>query len=102
MADLGEVSDRRVRRIGNELEPVPGCSRRTDLAWHSKCLSQYEQDSVIEFLNTLQVLPPGTRALIVDEHGHKKHWPPNSERSEDAEREERPENAGKGLRQESR
>jgi hypothetical protein len=45
-------------------------------------LSQYEQDSAIEFLKTLQVLPPGTRALIVDEHGQKKHWPPHSERSE--------------------
>jgi cytochrome c peroxidase len=49
-------------------------------------LSQYEQDSVVEFLKTLQVLPPGTRALIVDEHGHKKHWPPHSEHSEESER----------------
>ncbi len=39
-------------------------------------LGQYEQDAVIEFLKTLQVLPPGTRALIVDEHGRRKHWPP--------------------------
>ena len=39
-------------------------------------LSEYEQDSVIEFLKTLQVLPPGTQALIVDEQGKKKIWPP--------------------------
>ena len=39
-------------------------------------LSGYEQDCVIEFLKTLQVLRPGTRALIVDEHGRPKKWPP--------------------------
>jgi hypothetical protein len=49
-------------------------------------LSQYEQDSVIEFLKTLQVLPPGTRALVVDEHGRRKNWPPRSGRSEDSDR----------------
>jgi cytochrome c peroxidase len=49
-------------------------------------LSQYEQDSVIEFLKTLQVLPPGTRDLIVDEQGNKKHWPPRGDRSTDSER----------------
>lgn len=36
----------------------------------------HEQDAVIEFLKTLQVLPPGTRHLIVDEHGRNKPWPP--------------------------
>ncbi|HEY3128102.1 MAG TPA: di-heme oxidoredictase family protein [Acidobacteriota bacterium] len=35
-----------------------------------------EQDSVIEFLKTLEVLPPGTNALIVDENGKEKIWPP--------------------------
>jgi hypothetical protein len=44
-------------------------------------LSQYEQDSVIEFLKTLQVLPPGTRALVIDEFGRRKHWPPGSGRT---------------------
>lgn len=37
-----------------------------------QALSPYEQDAVIEFLKTLQVLPPGTRALVVDERGRKK------------------------------
>jgi len=32
-------------------------------------LSEYDQGSVIEFLETLQVLPPGTTFLVVDEHG---------------------------------
>jgi CxxC motif-containing protein (DUF1111 family) len=38
-------------------------------------LSPHEQDCVIEFLKTLQVLPPGTKALVVDEKGHPKVWP---------------------------
>jgi len=33
-----------------------------------KALSEYEKDSLIEFLKTLQVLPPGTESLIVDEN----------------------------------
>lgn len=39
-------------------------------------LSAPEQDGLIEFLKTLQVLPPGTKDLIVDEHYQKKQWPP--------------------------
>lgn len=39
-------------------------------------LSQYEQGSIIEFLKTLQVLPEGTRHLVVDELGNAKAWPP--------------------------
>ncbi|MEO8368073.1 MAG: di-heme oxidoredictase family protein [Candidatus Solibacter sp.] len=39
-------------------------------------LTPYEQDSLIEFLKTLQVLPPGTKDLIVDENYKPKHWPP--------------------------
>lgn len=39
-------------------------------------LSETEQDSLIEFLKTLQVLPPGTKDLIVDENFHAKQWPP--------------------------
>jgi hypothetical protein len=37
-------------------------------------LSDYEQNCVIEFLKTLQVLPPGTRELVVDERGHPREW----------------------------
>jgi cytochrome c peroxidase len=39
-------------------------------------LSEYEQNSLIEFLKTLQVLPPGTKDLIVDENFRAKVWPP--------------------------
>jgi hypothetical protein len=38
--------------------------------------SVYDQDSLIEFLKSLQVLPPGTRSLVVDENFHEKKWPP--------------------------
>jgi len=39
-------------------------------------LSGYEQDSLVEFLKTLQVLPPGTRYLVVDEEFKPREWPP--------------------------
>ena len=42
-----------------------------------EALNQYEQGAVIEFLKTLQVLPPGTKSLIVDEHYKKRDWPPH-------------------------
>jgi hypothetical protein len=40
--------------------------------------SAYDQDSLIEFLKTLQVLPPGTAARIVDEKYRAREWPPAS------------------------
>ena len=42
-------------------------------------LTPYEQDCVIEFLKSLQVLPPGTRYLVVDERGREREWPPHEE-----------------------
>jgi hypothetical protein len=39
-------------------------------------LPQPEQDEVVEFLKTLQVLPPGTRSLVVDERFQPRAWPP--------------------------
>jgi hypothetical protein len=41
-----------------------------------QALSDHERDSLIEFLKTLQVLPPGTRDLIVDENFKAREWPP--------------------------
>ena len=38
--------------------------------------TKYEQDSLIEFLKTLQVLPPGTKDLIVDENFRPRESPP--------------------------
>lgn len=38
-------------------------------------LQPREQDAVIEFLKSLQLLPPGTPALVVDERLQPKKWP---------------------------
>ncbi|MBC8095602.1 MAG: hypothetical protein H7Y43_07305 [Akkermansiaceae bacterium] len=59
--------------------------RQAVLAHHGEALEErrsfqklpaYDQDSLIEFLKTLQVLPPGTRHLVVDENYAPKVWPP--------------------------
>jgi len=41
-----------------------------------EALSDYEQGSVIEFLKTLQILPPNAPSLVVHENGEAKRWPP--------------------------
>jgi hypothetical protein len=61
-----------------------GEARASRLAFDA--LPQYQQDCVVEFLKTLQVLPPGTRSLVVDEHGRRRHWPPRPDRSKDSDR----------------
>lgn len=44
-----------------------------------------QQNDLIEFLKSLQVLPPGSKSLVVDEHGNPKDWPPSAS-SKDNER----------------
>jgi hypothetical protein len=39
-----------------------------------KALADHDKDCVIEFLKTLQVLPPGTPSLIVDEKFRPRRW----------------------------
>jgi hypothetical protein len=39
-------------------------------------LPAYDQGAIIEFLKTLQILPAGTRSLVIDENGRAKRWPP--------------------------
>ena len=46
-------------------------------------LSADDQNALIEFLKSLQVLPPGAKSLVVDERGHPKRWPPSRDRSQD-------------------
>ena len=46
-------------------------------------LSPSLQNDVIEFLRSLQVLPLGSKSLVVDEHGNPKRWPPSAESLED-------------------
>lgn len=40
-----------------------------------EALLDYDKNSVIEFLKTLQVLPPGTKERIVDENFKPREWP---------------------------
>jgi hypothetical protein len=42
-----------------------------------------QQNALIEFLKSLQVLPPGSKSLVVDEHGNPKEWPPSERSPED-------------------
>ncbi len=39
-------------------------------------LNVYDQGSIIEFLKSLRVLPPGTKELAIDEDGSPVQWPP--------------------------
>jgi hypothetical protein len=39
-------------------------------------LTSERRNDVIEFLKSLQILPPGSRSLIVDERADPKIWPP--------------------------
>ncbi len=41
------------------------------------------QNDLIEFLKSLQVLPPGSISLVVDEHGNPKDWPPSADTLKD-------------------
>ena len=46
-------------------------------------LPTHLQNDLIEFLKSLQVLPPDSRSLVVDEHGKPKRWPPSADSSAD-------------------
>ena len=37
-------------------------------------LSDYDRDSIIEFLKSLQILPASAAGLVVDENYHKRAW----------------------------
>ena len=45
-----------------------------DVRDHYERLAAEDQDALIEFLKTLQVLPPGSRSLVVDEKGVTRDW----------------------------
>jgi hypothetical protein len=53
-----------------------GEAKESRLAFQA--LAPDEQDALIEFLKTLQVLPPGTKARIVDENFRPRQWPPQA------------------------
>lgn len=41
-------------------------------------LTEHERNCVIEFLKTLQVLPPHVNSPVVDENGRARSWPPQA------------------------
>jgi hypothetical protein len=43
-----------------------------------EALPEYDKDSIIEFLKTLRVMPPGTNYLVTNQNGAFKVWPPVS------------------------
>jgi hypothetical protein len=53
-----------------------GEAKESRLAFEA--LPAEQKDALIEFLKTLQVLPPGTRDLIVDENFQARSWPPEA------------------------
>ncbi|MEM9556865.1 MAG: di-heme oxidoredictase family protein [Acidobacteriota bacterium] len=56
------------------IEAHAGDAQASTDAWHA--LTDYERDSVIEFLKTLQVLPEGATGRVLDEKGRTREWPP--------------------------
>lgn len=53
-----------------------GEAKQSRLAFQA--LAPEGQDAVVEFLKTLQVLPPGTRDRVVDENFRPRPWPPQT------------------------
>jgi CxxC motif-containing protein (DUF1111 family) len=47
-----------------------------------EALPAEQQNQLIEFLKSLQVLPPGSTSLVVDEQGNPKRWPPSADQEE--------------------
>jgi len=74
-AALAEIGDAEVRSEVVSLLAHSGEALDSRQAFQN--LPKYDQDSLIEFLKTLQVLPPGTKDRIVDENFKAREWPPN-------------------------
>jgi hypothetical protein len=63
----------RFTTLREAIEAHAGEAAASKAAWDA--LSAYQRDCIVEFLKTLQVLPPGTNSLVVDAGGHPKNWP---------------------------
>ena len=59
--------------LRDAIQAHAGEAEASRTAWDA--LSSYGRDAIVEFLKTLQVLPPGTKHLVVDEKGKAKSWP---------------------------
>ncbi len=64
-----------IRHFSSEDAPV-SLGVIFDMSGSMKSKIERAREAVIEFLKTLQVLPPGTRERIVDEHYQARPWPP--------------------------
>lgn len=56
------------------IEAHAGEAQSSTDAWFA--LSDHDRNSIIEFLKTLQLLPEGTTARVVDQKGRSREWPP--------------------------
>ncbi len=57
------------------IEAHHGEAEESYQAWVA--LPDYDRDSIIEFLKTLQMLPESATSLLVDEQGRNRDWPPS-------------------------
>lgn len=57
------------------IEAHHGDAEASSVAWSA--LDDSDRNAIIEFLKTLQVLPPGSRNRIVDDRGRPRRWPPS-------------------------
>lgn len=58
------------------IEAHHGEAETANQGWQA--LPDSEKDGIVEFLKSLQVLPAGTKALVVDENFKPKSWPPKN------------------------
>jgi CxxC motif-containing protein (DUF1111 family) len=65
--------------VREAVEAHDGEARSQRLAFDA--LPAEQQNSLIEFLKSLQVLPPEAKARVVDEHGNPKRWPPSTDQT---------------------
>ena len=57
------------------VEAHAGEAQASTDAW--RALTDYERDSIIEFMKSLQILPQDSESLVVDADGRPRDWPPD-------------------------
>ena len=61
-----------IRRMQHESTRLTTAASATN--GRSRFTTRARQDCVIEFLKSLQVLPPETVHRVIDEHDRPRHW----------------------------
>ncbi len=64
----------RFTTLREAIEAHHGEAEPVHIAWSE--LTDYDRDSIIEFLKSLRILPEDTPHLVIDEMGHPRKWPP--------------------------